>query len=909
MTGYARLALKIPALLISVLCLSRTSATLAQCELHEEAKLIASDPEANKRLGHSVSVNGDVAIVGADDDDYCRENYACGSAYVYRLKGSTWVQEQKLTASDASYVDSFGLSVSISGDVAVVGAPYKSCAGANCGAVYVYRFNGSTWVEEQKLTASDASTGDVFGFSVSVSAHVAIVGAPNDDCGGGVDCGSAYIYRFNGSTWIEEQKLTASDVGGSDRFGWSVSVDGSIVVVGARWDDCAAGTDCGSAYIYLFNGNTWIGEQKLTASDAAQDTWFGWSVSVSDEVVVVGAPRNDCAAGAHCGSAYVYRFNGSAWVEEQKLAASDAAPGDRFGTSVSVSGNAAVVGAYSDDCAAGIYCGSAYIYRFNGSNWVQEQKLTASDAAQEDGFGVSVFVSGNVAVVGAHHHDCAAGINCGSAYVYRFNGPGGPGWVEEAKLTASDAAVQDDFGISVSVSGDVAVVGAYQDDCAAGLLCGSAYVYRFNGSIWIQEQKLIASDAAPDDQFGISVSVSGNVSVVGAYSDDCAGGIGCGSAYVYRFNGSTWVQQTKLTASDEAVQDYFGISVSVSGDMAIVGALYDDCAAGADCGSAFVYAIAPDCNGNGLADFCDIRDGVSPDSNTDGIPDDCQCVPPTPILANTEAYYCEDTGVPCIGAVPNSCTSNGPCLPSFCVTHNDCNPFGSADGRCLGGRCHTPYNRYITFYPPPVPTQATGVGLRVTFLAMPGPSNCPQMPDYSAFQDDVMWVGAPNPATGVSRLVSAPVYRVWGTELVVVSDCNIVPCSQYLIDVISSFAGCPPACPACFSPGTILTTASRWGDVMGEIKLSPPSNSIPGFHDVGALVDRFQNLPFVPPNEKPRCDLCRNVPSQGGGPDNVDFVDIGCVVDAFKGLSYDSSVKNAQGQHGPAGSGGTCAVP
>jgi type 1 fimbria pilin len=240
------------------------------------------------------------------------------------------------------------------------------------------------------------------------------------------------------------------------------------------------------------------------------------------------------------------------------------------------------VGAYDDDCAGGNYCGSAYVFRFNGSTWVQEQKLIASDAAPDDEFGISVAVHGNVVVVGAPYNDCVSGVNCGSAYVYRFNGSA---WDQEQKLTASNAAVQDAFGISVSVVEGVAFVGAYQDNCAAGINCGSVYAYRFNGSTWVQEQKLTASDAAPDDQFGISVSVSGDVAVVGAYSVDCAAGIGCGSGYVYRFGGSSWVEEAKLTASDEAMQDYFGISVSVSGDMAVVGALYDDCAAGVNCGS------------------------------------------------------------------------------------------------------------------------------------------------------------------------------------------------------------------------------------------------------------------------------------------------------------------------------------
>ena len=232
--------------------------------------------------------------------------------------------------------------------------------------------------------------------------------------------------------------------------------------------------------------------------------------------------------------------------------------------------------------------------------------------------------------MGAPYKDCSAGMDCGAAYVYRFNGST---WVEEQKLTAPKAAAEDQFGQSVSVSENTAVIGAPFDvDCASELGCSSAYVYRFNGSTWVEEQRLTASDAAPNDQFGVSVSVSGDVVIVGARSDDCAVGIGCGSAYVHRFDGIAWVEQAKLTASDAAPGDYLGSSVGVSEDRAIAGTLVaaDACEPGSNCGLAYVFAPVPpqcDCNNNGVDDTIDIAtcvgDPACDDCNGDLVPDAC----------------------------------------------------------------------------------------------------------------------------------------------------------------------------------------------------------------------------------------------------------------------------------------------
>lgn len=380
------------------------------------------------------------------------------------------IERQKLTASDAGAVDQFGNSVSVDGDIAVIGSWRDDCTADpnnNCGAAYVYRFNGTDWVQEQKLMASDADEGDRFGESVSVHGDTVIIGATGDYCSG-EHCGSAYVFRFNGLNWTEEQKLTASDAAPISAFGSSVTINGNTAMIGSSGAACASGLSCGAVYVFRFDSVTWNEVQKLTASNASLLSFFGTSVSLKGDVVVIGAPGTDCAAGDNCGSAYVFRFKGITWAEEQKLVASDAAPSS-FGRTVSVDGDAVLVGARGDDC-----CGSAYAFRFTGTEWIEEQKLAASDAAALDNFGASVSVNGNMAVVGSRGDDCPQGITCGAAYVFHFDGTN---WNQRQKLTASDASDDSMFGHAVAVSDDTLFVTASNDDCPSGNDCGSAYVF------------------------------------------------------------------------------------------------------------------------------------------------------------------------------------------------------------------------------------------------------------------------------------------------------------------------------------------------------------------------------------------------------------------------------------------------
>ena len=372
----------------------------AAAQGQQTAKLVAADAAAGDRFGFSVSISGDTAVVGANYTDGVGLN--SGSAYVFRNIGGVWQQAVKLTAADAAAADEFGFSVSISGDTAVIGARLDDDVGDGCGSAYAFREVGGVWQQAAKLIAGDGAVGDQFGFSVSVSGDTAVVGARSHGARG-----SAYVYREVGGVWTQIAQLNAADGAYGDNFGFSVSLSGDTIVVGAYY----AGSGNGSAYVFREVGGVWQQTAKLIASDTAPGDNFGYSVSISGNAAVIGAPLDD-DAGDGSGSAYAFREIGGVWQQIAKLIASDGAAGDSFGNSVSISGDTAVIGAKLDDGS-----GSAYAFRDVGGVWQQTAKLIASDAAPADAFGISVSISSGTAVVGAFQDDDAGSFS-GSAYVF-----------------------------------------------------------------------------------------------------------------------------------------------------------------------------------------------------------------------------------------------------------------------------------------------------------------------------------------------------------------------------------------------------------------------------------------------------------------------------------------------------------
>ncbi len=387
----------------------------AQCNWEETQKLIAPDRESFDYFGYSVSIDGNVMVVGSIGDD--DGGIGSGSVYVFRYDpgGSGWMEEAKLVASDGESGDDFGDAVSISNDVIAVGAWGDDDNGVNSGSAYVFRYDGTNWMEEAKILPSNGKTHEGFGDSISINGDSIVAGSTGDEDNGG-SAGAAYVFRYDGSDWVEESKLLASDGDIADYFGWSVAIDGETAVVGT-WADDDNGLSSGSAYVFRYDGSDWIEETKLLASDGDDTDYYGYSVSLDGDVIIVGA-KWDEDYGPYTGSAYVYRFDGSQWVEDAKLLPPDGDAGAAFGCSVSIDGDAIVVGAWADKIN-GVATGSAYAFQYEAdeSRWTERGKMLASDGAYDDHFGFAVSVSDNMVIIGASEDDDFDS-NYGSVYVY-----------------------------------------------------------------------------------------------------------------------------------------------------------------------------------------------------------------------------------------------------------------------------------------------------------------------------------------------------------------------------------------------------------------------------------------------------------------------------------------------------------
>jgi hypothetical protein len=539
-----------------------------------------------------------------------------------------------------------------------------------------------------------------------------------DECD--IDCNANGFPDGCEFSFAQLDKQSASDPGVGDLLGYSVAVSGDTVIAGAVDDDPLGLNNGGAAYVFVRGADTWAQQgPPLIASDPTEAAQFGLSVAVSGDTAVIGAPYDDAGGLLNAGAAYIFVRKGGVWTQQQKLTPTGSAD-DLFGYSVGLFGETAVIGAHRGTISGAGHAGSAYVFVRSGTVWTQQAKLTASDPAPEDGFGFSLAMFDDTTViVGANYVDLPGLPNAGAAYV--FVKPTG-GWIDmsqTAKLIASDAAADDEFGVAVGIWGDSVMVGAPWADLPGASDAGAAYVFVKPPGGWadvVQTAKLTASDASASDQFGRSIALGIKRVIIGARYDDHIGGIDAGSAYVFNTPSAGWIDTTeteKLVASDLSAGNRFGYSAAISGGIATIGAPYNTPTGVTESGSIYMIRLsATDCNSNGIPDECD------PDCDNDGIPDDCDSDPDSdldglvdpcdncPTVPNPDQSDCNSDGV------GNACEAD--C--DFDGTPDGCEPDIDMDG--IPDDCD---NCPTTFNPTQIDTDGDGLGDLC--------DNCPSVPN------------------------------------------------------------------------------------------------------------------------------------------------------------------------------------
>jgi len=353
-----------------------------------------------------------------------------------------WSEVELLTHVDAAQADELGRSVAVDGNTMIAGAPIEdNLGGQDAGSAHVFVQSGGSWQQEVKLRGLDTVAFDFFGQSLDIEGDTALIGAPGHDAAA-LGAGAAYVFRRLGTNWAQQAKLLANEMGANDRFGEAVALDGGTAVIGAPQSNVIT-IDEGLAYVFTVDGGAWSEQARLEATQTQMQDWFGSSVAICGETVVIGARFHDGVGGLNSGAAYVFVRSGTSWSQEAQLLADDASVGDEFGYSVAVDGDTALVGA-----PTGTGIGGAYVFERTGTTWTQARKLIEPGANR---FGGAVELVGDRAAI-ARRNDL---FGPGSVFLYdRLVEPASVRWVLRNELTGSHG-----FGKAIGFSGELLGVG------------------------------------------------------------------------------------------------------------------------------------------------------------------------------------------------------------------------------------------------------------------------------------------------------------------------------------------------------------------------------------------------------------------------------------------------------------------
>lgn len=559
--------------------------------------------------GNALSITGDTVAVGARS---AASNN--GRVGLYKRQIGSWSVDTVLSSPDSGTdtTGRFGSAVSVRGDTLAVGALTSAKTVATGGGAYVFRRTSGTWGASSSgvlVIPAGLANGDNYGNAIAVGNDYLIVGAQ----GGPANTGSAFAFKFRDGEWLSDTKLIPLDAATGDSFGYAVAVDAEFAVVSAQADDLPSLTDAGSAWVFSRENNQWLaGDMTFTGSTPGASDLNGQACAIDGDYAVSGAEGATDTGAVNSGVVYIWnRGSSTGWTQQLRRTSGSQEANQLFGRSVAISGNTVIVGVPGRDFGSAVDQGCVFLYTRSGTNWpaastsmgaltIPPGYLTSSTTpSANEYFGQSVGISGNTAIIGAWGYDTSGLTNCGTAHIAIRNANNI--WQINSRIEAADKASFDNFGYSVAISGDYAVVGAYGKNSGAG----AAYVYQRNGASFRQIQKLTSNDIAAGDGFGIGVAIDGDTIVVGAYTKTINGNAGQGAAYVFTraANAQTFTQVGRLVASDGQPNDNFGYSVSVSGRNVTVGGFKHNMVNSNSVGQVYLYVnLSGETNGPWVGD-------------------------------------------------------------------------------------------------------------------------------------------------------------------------------------------------------------------------------------------------------------------------------------------------------------------
>ncbi|MGE4070087.1 MAG: hypothetical protein AB7E72_02835 [Lysobacterales bacterium] len=519
--------------------------------------------EVDQRFGAAIAVWQDRLAVGAP-------RAGSGRVDLYRRDGNGQYQfEQSMSAPDSPVAARFGTAVAMADGVLLIGAPDAD----GSGAVYRSELSGNAWTALARLPLT-ARTGDQLGAAIAASRGLALIGTP------GAGSGEVRLLRIAGGA---QQLAVLTRPGGlpADRFGSAVSLDETRALISAG----AALSGEGVVSVYQRNGQTLAEIAQLDIANGGLSNRFGSALALTADGALIGADLDRVGPNRGQGAVHWYLTQGAAVTSAGRLDSGDGAMFDRYGTAVAVNGDVAMVGAYLEQTDAGAEAGAVHWFERSGSQWSYGGRLDAPDAAIEDRFGISVAIDGDYAVIGAYWDVIGDNVDQGSAYVFRREGGD---WLFDTKLTANDGRARDLFGFAVAIKGEVVLVGA-RGARVPLTDQGKAYVFRRNPAGWQQEAGLDLPEPVSSAYFGASVALADDRAIVGAPGfTKTPGPLSAGGVFVFARSGSSWVSIAGTQAPVPKANAAFGFSISADGERVLVGAFQDR---NASQGAAYVYRL------------------------------------------------------------------------------------------------------------------------------------------------------------------------------------------------------------------------------------------------------------------------------------------------------------------------------